>query len=409
MNAPVCGQHWLNRPRLRAYSAAVLLASLIYGLRCAWFNWKLYGEPNGFDFATFWAASRLTFDGTPLKAYSWEAIVRTAQHISPHVMSPGPWFYPPNFLLVVKPFALLPFPAAYAIFAIGTGTVFVLLLRKVVPLSGAWLPILAFPGLWLNVAQGQNGCLTAALVLGVFLSIGKRPVLAGVGIGLLSIKPHLAILFPVVLACAGMWTTFIAAGVTATLFTGVSVVVFGTAIVPVFLHGFSAASGYVATGALPWPQMASLFATLRALHVGITPAYVAHACASVLACAVVIGVWRRSQELEVRIMALVAGTFMLSPYIYNYDAAWLAIPIAFFAAKAQHAGWLRGEREILCVAWLYPVLGHLCGYLLHMGIGPLVFASLLFVAARRTCPQPRAAAASQTARPGARFAPVTRA
>jgi alpha-1,2-mannosyltransferase len=271
------------------------------------------------------------------------------------------------------------------------------------------LPILAFPVLWLNMAQGQNACLTASLALGALLLLEKRPVLAGICIGMLSIKPHLAILFPVVLACAGMWITFIAAGVTTALFTGVSVAVFGTAIVPVFLQGFGVANGYVASGALPWPQMSSLFATLRALHVGITPAYVAQACAAVVATAVVIRVWRRSHELEVRAMALVAGTFMISPYIYNYDAAWLAIPIAFFTTKAQHAGWLRWEREILCIAWLYPVLGHLGGYLLHVGIGPLVFASLLFVAVRRTYLQPRTAATSQTARPDACFAPVTRA
>jgi hypothetical protein len=394
-DVPVARQHWLTRTRLRAYCATLLLASIIYGVRSARLNWTLYGEPNAFDFATFWSASRLALDGVPLEAYSWQAIVRTAQLISPHVLSPGAWFYPPNFLLLVEPFALLPFPAAYAIFAIVTAVTLVLLLRKALPAPEAVLPILAFPGLWLNLAQGQNGCVTASLALGAFLLIEKRPVLTGICIGMLSIKPHLAVLFPVALACAGMWTAFIAAAVTATLFTAVSVAMFGPAIVPVFLHALSMANGYVASGALPLAQIASLFAALRALHVGITPAYLAHACAAILATLAMIWVWRRSQELELRAMSLVAATFMLSPYIYNYDAAWLALPIALFAARAVSHGWLRWEREILCVAWLYPGLGDLCGYLLHVGIGPLVFGSLMFVAVRRVHLQPRTATASQ--------------
>jgi alpha-1,2-mannosyltransferase len=379
-----CEQHWLNRARLRLYCATLMFLLVTFEFCIARFNWRLHGEPSGLDFATFWAASRLTLAGTPLKAYSWEAIARTVLQSSPLAHHPGPWFYPPNFLLLVKPLGLLPFPAAYAVFALVTATVFILLLRKAVPLSGAWLPILAFPGLWLNLAQGQNACLTASLALGALLLLEKRPVLAGICIGMLSIKPHLAVLFPVVLACAGMWTAFFAAAVSAALLTAASVAVFGTAIVPVFLHGLSAANGLVAAGALPWPQMASPFASLRMLHVGITPAYVAHACAAIIATLAVIWVWRKSRELAVRAMALVAGTFMLSPYIYNYDAAWLAIPIALFTVQASRRGWLRWEREILCVAWLYPALGDIAGYSLHAGIGPLLFASLMLVAVRRT-------------------------
>jgi hypothetical protein len=160
---------------LRAYCATVLLTVQVYGvLYSALRAWSRYGQRAGFDFVTFWAASRLTLDGTPLKAFAWKAIIHAAQHIVPNIVGPGPWFYPPNFLLLVRPLALLPSPIAYPIFAIVTATVFLLLVRKVLPMSEALVWILAFPGLWRGAAAKRvpyrESCAWCVL------SLQKRPV-----------------------------------------------------------------------------------------------------------------------------------------------------------------------------------------------------------------------------------------
>ncbi|SPB13391.1 membrane protein [Caballeronia novacaledonica] len=379
------GRRWLNASRVSAYFATVLLAFQGFGFFFnAWHSWTEYGHPGGWDFLTFWTASRLTLDGTPLHAYSWPAIELAARQLSPNIVRPGPWFYPPNFLLLVRPLAWLSAPMAYALFIGLSSALFVFLIRRALPMRHMLVWILAFPGLWLNAAQGQNACLTASLALAAFLSMRSRPVLAGIFIGLLSIKPHLAILFPVALACAGMWTTFIAAAVTATLFTAISIGVFGLDIVPIFLHGLHEANGYIASGVLPWDQTASLFATLRMAHVAVGAAYAAQACQAFVALCAVAWVWRNAKALEVRATALVAATFMMSPYIYNYDAVWLGVPLALIAARALRDGWLRGELAILGVAWLYPQMGDLLAKHYGIGLGPLVFASLIVVAIRRT-------------------------
>ena len=376
--------HWLNLARVRIYSATIFIALFIYEIRCARFNWKLNGMPNGLDFVTFWAASHLSIEGKPLLAYSLDAIAGTAKLISANIATPGPWFYPPTFLLVIQPLALLPGVVSYALFALATTAVFVCLLRRILPMSAAWLPILGFPGLWLNLAQGQNGCVTASLALAALLLLRRRPALAGVCIGLLAIKPHLGILFPLALACAGMWVAFVAAALTAVAFTGVSIGVYGAHIIPLFLSSLQTANGYVAQGFLPWAQMASPLAMLRQAHVGIEPAYMVQGCFALAGAGTVAWIWRNAQALETRAAALVAGTFMVSPYIYNYDAVWLGIPIALLTVKGLRDGWLRWEREILFVCWLYPALGELSGYLLHIEFGPLLFVALLFVAVRRT-------------------------
>ncbi|WP_414450697.1 glycosyltransferase family 87 protein [Burkholderia sp. 22PA0099] len=379
-------QRFFNASRLLAYAGTILLVVQAFGVVVsAMDGWKQHGHPIGYDFQAFWVASHLTLAGTPLKAYDWNAYANTFQLISPHAQLTGPWFYPPNFLLMVWPFALLSSPVGYVIFEAITTLLFVLLIRRTMAsVPNSLVLILAFTGLWLNAAQGQNAALTASLALAALLALNTRPVLAGVFIGLLSIKPHLAILFPVALACAGMWTAFIAAGVTAAIFTAISIGVFGVGIVHPFLEGLSHANAAVASGRLPWKQMASLFASLRVFHVGIGPAYIAQACQAVLALAAVGWVWRHSKALEVRATALVGGTFLISPYMYNYDGVWLGIPLALLAAASVKHGWLRGERWILVVAWLYPALGNLSEDHLKIGFGPLVFWALLLVAVRRT-------------------------
>jgi len=378
------GRRWLNGSRVSAYCATILVVLQCYGLVLAVRSAVAEkGHPAGWDFLTFWSAARLALAGHPLDAYSADAIKHVAQQLGPHIILPGPWFYPPNFLLLVQPLGFLSAPLAYALFASISSVVFVLLARRALPIPDMIMWIVAFPGLWLNAAQGQNAALTASLALAAFLSMPKRPMLAGVFIGLLSIKPHLAILFPLALACAGMWTTFIAAALTTILFTTVSVAVFGLDILPVFLHGLHDANGFTASGSLPWFQMASLFASLRMAHVATGPAYVAQACQAIVAICAVAWVWRNAKGLEVRATALVAATFMISPYIYNYDGVWLGIPLALIAARALRDGWLRGEPAILFFAWIYPQLGNQLAKDCGVGVGPLIFALLIFVAVRR--------------------------
>lgn len=375
--------HWLNRARLRAYCATFLLACPIFVIHNAWFNWKKFGMPNGLDFATFWAAARLTIAGRPLDAWSRDALGHIALAISPKTPALAPWFYPPNFLLIVRPLGWLPCIAAYALFSLGTTWIFVRLLRRVLPMREAWLPMLGFTGLWLNIAQGQNGALTACFALGALLLLPERPVLAGICIAMLSIKPQLAILFPVALACAGMWTAFFSAAVATALFTGMAIAMFGIAAIPAFLHAMTEANHFIAQGILPWDQMASVFIALRMLHVPVGIAYAAQGLAALTALVGVAWVWRRSHHHALRATALVAGTFMVSPYIYNYDTVWLAIALALFAAHSLRTGWLKGEREVLVATWLYPVAGTVCAHYLHLVLGPFAFSALLFVAVRR--------------------------
>jgi len=376
-------KHWLDAKRVNAYSAALLFIVGVPVALFAWEGWDLRGQPLGFDFVTFWTASRLTLDGMPLQAYSFEALLQAQHSALPKMAGSGPWFYPPTFLLIVFPLALLPCAFSFLLFIGITGAIFIKFLRRILPMREALLPILAFPGIWLNGVYGQNGFVTATLAGCALVFLERRPVLAGACIGMLSIKPHLAILFPIALICARMWIPFVSAAITAALLTGVSMLVFGTDSLYEFLSHLRQANSIMSVNISMQEQAASVFTALRMAHVPITLAYAVQACVALAVTSAMAWVWLNSRSLELRSLVFVAATFLSSPFIYNYDAVWLGVPIALYISFALRSGWLRGEREILLLAWLYPLIGNASATLFHVSLGPLVFLALMFLAIRR--------------------------
>ena len=87
--------------------------------------------------------------------------------------------------------------------------------------------VLVSPAALLCVLSGQSSFLTTAALLAIFAQLDKRPVLAGVLIGLLTVKPQLGILFPFALIASGRWRVFFAAGVTAVALFAASVALGG--------------------------------------------------------------------------------------------------------------------------------------------------------------------------------------
>ncbi len=114
--------------------------------------------------------------------------------------------YPPVTLLYTWVFALLPYPLALVAWLGGTGALFVRAARPYLARAGlsAWLALIA-PASIVNLWAGHYGFLVGALWLAAWHHLPRRPVLAGVLIGLMVVKPHLAVLAPLVLLRRGEW------------------------------------------------------------------------------------------------------------------------------------------------------------------------------------------------------------
>ncbi|MEI8186796.1 MAG: glycosyltransferase family 87 protein [Chlorobiaceae bacterium] len=377
--------HWLNPERLSMYPRIILALFITVGLKLVWISKNIQeGQPLGYDFITFWAASHIALTGHAQDAYTpllfkaeQIAVPRTSQSVIV-------WFYPPSFYLVVLPLALLPYIAAYWAFMLSTLGAYLLVLRRIVRGNTSMWCLTAFSGLWMNLFHGQNAFLTAALAGAALLCVERRPLLAGLFIGLLAIKPHLALLFPVALIAIGAWRTLITAAVTAITFTAVGTVALGGAAV---LKGWFASLGYarliLENGSLPWSKMPSMFAFARMLGISVAGAYVVHCVIAVWAVIVVWYVWRRCQDWKLRGAALMTATFLESPYVFDYDLAWLAFPIAWMALAGLRNGWQPCEREVLVAAWLLPILMIPIAAAVSVQVGPLVLCSLLWITVSR--------------------------
>jgi arabinofuranan 3-O-arabinosyltransferase len=149
-----------------------------------------HGEPIANDFVNVWAAGRLALDGQAAAAYDWTL------HKAAEIRAGGRnfanyygWHYPPTFLFVAAALATLPYLAAAIVWLVATLALYAVTLAKIVGGRSGVAVALGFPAALWNVTAGQNGFFTAALIGGTLYFLERRPVLAGVCLGLLTYKP----------------------------------------------------------------------------------------------------------------------------------------------------------------------------------------------------------------------------
>ena len=351
--------HWISEQTLKVYPRMVFAVMLVVAVTF-FFGAKngvdAHGKPLGYDFITYYAASKMALSGHAADAYSVPAIAAVEHAIVPASADKFAWYYPPTFYLLIVPLSLMPYLVALFVFVALGFAAYLFVVRKVIRGKEAMWCLAGFSGLWLNLLQGQNGFLTAAIAGGALLAMEEHPVLAGVLVGMLAIKPHLALLFPVALIAARMWKTFAVASVTTVAFVALGTGVLGEATLKACVGSFATARMYLENGQLPWAKMPTVFAMLRTAHVPVRAAYAVHALVALAAVVAVWRVWSRCCDWQLRGAALMTATFLVSPYVFDYDMAWLAFPIAWMVLAGMRDGWLPGEREVLAVVWILPML-----------------------------------------------------
>jgi hypothetical protein len=381
--------HWLDAQRIRVYSwMIVVIFAVVY---VVWLGLSLpqlvdpHGKPFGYDFMAYWSAARLALTGRAAGAYD-EHLIGAVQHLVVP-STPGivfPWHYPPSFLLPVAPLGLLPYAAALALFVLGSAALWALLVRRVLPDRRAWIVAAAMPAGLINLLDGQNAFLTAALAGFALLSLERRPIVAGVLIGLLAIKPHLAVLFPLALLTEGRWRTIGAAAVTVLALVLASLAAFGWETWAAFLDHLPVSEAMATMGAVPWGTMPSPYVFALALGAPSVAATGLQAAVALFAAFCVWHAWRRKEAaFEAKAATLLAASLLVSPYLFYYDLVWAALAVAWLALLGLRTGFARGEREILLFAWLAPAVMPSVFALVPLQLGFPAVLLLLVVAVRR--------------------------
>lgn len=355
-------------------------------------------EIEGHDFVSFYAAGRLSLDGTPERAYRrapHEAVERAVARD----LKGGDGYtdyvnfaYPPVFLVVLAPIAALPYLPALAVWLVGTGLVYLAALRRIRPGWRTLLAGVAFPNAFFTVIYGQNGFLSAGLA-GLGLAVlERRPWLGGFLIGLLAYKPQLALAFPVVLIASARWRAV--GGATAGLGVSValSLALFG--LEPWRAVLAAAADNRVAmldqTEVLHG-KLQSVFGMLRYAGASVTLAYAAHGAFALTIAAVLAAVWRGPAAYELKAAAALVGTLLLTPYSLPYDLMLLAPAMAFLVAHADRTGRRTADLGLLAVAAVAPAITTLAFQSPLYLAGPLglliLFVGLVARASPATAPE----------------------
>ncbi|WP_158915012.1 glycosyltransferase family 87 protein [Caulobacter sp. S45] len=383
---------WLTRERVRNYSLMLVagyvlaLVGLVLSLR---HGLDPFGKPLGADFIIFYSASVLALKGKAALAFTPSALLQVQHTLAAPTRGMFLWCYPPTFQMLIAPLALAPYRIALLLWTAITGGLYLAMTRLISCERIGLLVALAFPAVFLNLAQGQNGFLTTALMGGGLLLLDRRPWLAGALLGLLVYKPHFGLLLPVLLLATGRWRSIAGATISACLFIAAATALFGVetwwgffAILPVVSHNLT-------TGALPLDKVPSLFAALRLLGVPQTPALGASLAFAVPFVVLTVIAWRRKGPLALKAGLAVLATLLLSPYLFDYDLVLLAIPIGALAAYGQGTSLPLGGRATLVLVFAAPLVLESVAYALHLQLTPVILA-LCFWAVWRAFEQTRA-------------------
>lgn len=373
---------WLTSQRLIFYSGILLLVYMIAALG------QLYGAQHlvfasgrsvGGDFVDPYAASIAALEGAPASVYDLHR-----QHLREAVVTDGKdtgvlgFHYPPTFLLLVLPLAMLPYVASWVVFEAVTLCCYLTVIRRIAPVNaGLWLA-LTFPAVIINFMCGQNGFLTTALIGGGLLLLDRRPLLAGLLFGLMAYKPQFAVLIPVALIVARRWRALTATAITAIVFAAVSLVVFGAPVWWAFIGSTAFTRRVVLEqGAINFTTLQSIFGAVRMWGAGVAAAYIFQGVVALYAAAAVIWIWRNDLPFALKAAALAVGSVMVSPYVLQYDLVLLALPITWLAMEGFERGFLPYEKIVLSVAWVLPRVALPLSQGARIPLAPFVTIALL--------------------------------
>ena len=341
---------------------------------------NLAGNGAGSDFIASYAAAKQATTGGGAGVYDVAKLHALEVALLGANAGVYPWSYPPPYLLIVAPLALLPFVPALWTWLIATTAALILAVRQAAPHLLTPVLVVIFPGVMQNLFAGQNGALSAALIAGGLVSLAGRPALAGFFFGMMIYKPHIAILLPLCLIAGRHFRALAWMVATAVALVLASLAAFGLEPWVLFIEQMPKSLEYNAIGLLPWQRVPTVFvAVLKATDNNIW-ALAAQGISTICAVAACVWVWMRNRDLAARALVLAAAILLATPHALDYDTAILVIPFAFLAWQAWRSGPKPGMLFMLVLLWIAPLLMWFASHTIGQQIGPAIFIALLVYA-----------------------------
>jgi hypothetical protein len=318
----------------------------------------------GRDFLNLWMYGRSAFAPDPSRFYDLVEYHRALDALLGAGYPGQNWSYPPSIFFVAAPFGQLGYLPALAIWTVLGAALFFYVARARSGDNRLLVALAVSPAAILCVVSGQSSLITAAMLVTIFVWLDRRPIAAGILIGLLTLKPQLGVLLPVMLIASGRWRVFVCAAVTTLVLVGATALVFGPQVWGDFITKGLAANNLVLADPerIATPFYPTVFMNLRGINLPYGFALAVQLCVSAAAVAAVAWAFRYRRDADpLWLMALfIACMVSATPYLLSYDT----LALAFAALLLLERGTLdaTGRRMVQLVYWLP---------LLQIGLGNL--------------------------------------
>ena len=333
------------------------------------------------DFANYWVGGKLVLNGGYALLFDPAAYYVYLQALFGVDYQIHAWSYPPHFLPLVAPLGLMEYRPALTVFLLVTLALFVWaaweFMRRYATTVSRPLVVLAIAGfVFMQIEATQNGFLTGALLLATFAFMRERPAVAGFALALLTIKPQLGFLIPLLALLDRNWKLFGWATGFTLLLVGASVALFGVDVWRLYFSQIIPYQNFVMTdwSGIFLRMMPSAFGSMRTL--GYTPAtaFAVQAVISVIAFAVLLRLLFMLRDPLERAFAILAGTLLITPYAFNYDMGAVSVVAACLALRAR-------DEHRHAAMWIYGALAVLPAAITPLGLKLLPLSPLVLAAA----------------------------
>ena len=292
----------------------------------------------------FWSSAVLTAQGQLLDLFDPVVFQALMADLFAHEVPNYAWAHPPQMLFFILPFGQLSYLWALAAWSLLTLSAYLFATRKAA--------LLFAPSTLFNLQIGQAGFLLGAMFYGALRVLDRNPVVAGVCIGLIAVKPHLGILIPIALLAARAWLTILSAVLTIGALVLLSGLVFGWEAWRMWLFDAMPQQAEVLDRFVGHTLTISAFSGARSLGSPIWVAWLAQTPFAVLG---LVATWwafcrlrRGAISATEAYSALLLSTAIATPYLFSYDLT-LISPVALLAMSS----WLQRARSLADMGELF--------------------------------------------------------
>ena len=258
-------------------------------------------------------------------------------------------------MLFTWPWGLLPYMPGYILYSV-LGLVLYMWVVSDGERRADHLVLLALaPAVTLNIWTGQNGFLTTAMLVGGLIQLDRRPILAGVLFGMLTIKPQLGVVLPLMLLLTGRWRTIGAAAVTVAVLVAITCIAFGPHVWTDYVdEALPTQRKVVFEGFAHYMvHMPTAFMNAKVAGLSTEVAGWIQAVVSVLTIAAVTWTFWRPRDRDLSNALLITAVFTATPYAFNYDMVLFSWVMIRLMDRSDNGPW---DYWIMLGVWAVPFL-----------------------------------------------------